>query len=80
MVKVFILLLHIQRLKLILQNIITELLQNYRLDGIHFDYIRYHDIGYGMNPNWIKVLLNYSGNIPGIQSIKIQEKPSFSEL
>ena len=24
-----------------LQNIITELLQNYRLGGIHFDYIRY---------------------------------------
>ena len=25
-----------------LQNVITELVQNYKIDGIHFDYIRYH--------------------------------------
>ena len=29
-----------------LQNVVTELLQNYSLDGIHFDYIRYHDRGW----------------------------------
>lgn len=63
-----------------LQNIITEIIQNYSLDGIHFDYIRYHDLGWGMNPTGLKFFLNYSGNIPGIQSLKIQEKPSFAEF
>ena len=62
-----------------LQNIITELVQNYSLDGIHFDYIRYHDLGWGMNPTGLKFFLNYSGNIPGIPSLKIQEKPSFAD-
>ncbi|MBI89252.1 MAG: hypothetical protein CMG60_04120 [Candidatus Marinimicrobia bacterium] len=62
-----------------LQNVITELLQNYRLDGIHFDYIRYHDAGYGMNPTGLKFFLNYSNNIPGLPSVEIQDKPSFEE-
>lgn len=62
-----------------LQNIITELIQNYSLDGIHFDYIRYHDLGWGMNPTGLKFFLNYSGNVPGIPSLKIQEKPSFAD-
>ena len=61
-----------------LQNVITELLQNYRLDGIHFDYIRYVDAGYGMNPTGLK-FLNYSNNIPGLPSVEIQDKPSFEE-
>ena len=38
-----------------LQNVITELLQNYQLDGIHFDYIRFHDANSGMNPIGLKV-------------------------
>lgn len=63
-----------------LQNIITELVQNYSLDGIHFDYIRYHDLGWGMNPTGLKFFLNYSGNIPGIPALQIQEKPSFAEF
>lgn len=63
-----------------LQNVITEIVQNYSLDGIHFDYIRYHDLGWGMNPTGLKFFLNYSGNIPGIPALKIQEKPSFAEF
>lgn len=63
-----------------LQNIITELIQNYSLDGIHFDYIRYHDLGWGMNPTGLKFFLNYSGSIPGLPSLKVQEKPSFAEF
>lgn len=63
-----------------LQNIITEIVQNYSLDGIHFDYIRYHDLGWGMNPTGLKFFLNYSGNIPGIPALQIQEKPSFAEF
>ena len=62
-----------------LQNIITEILQNYKLDGIHFDYIRYHDIGWGMNPTGLKFFLNYSGGLPGLTSLKIEEKPSFEK-
>jgi len=63
-----------------LQNIITELLQNYRLGGIHFDYIRYHDIGWGMNPTGLKFFLNYANGMPGLPGIKIQEKPSFADF
>ena len=63
-----------------LQNIITELLQNYRLDGIHFDYIRYHDLGWGMNPTGLKFFLNYSSVVPGLPALKIQEKPSFADF
>ena len=62
-----------------LQNVITELLQNYRLDGIHFDYIRYHDSGWGLNPTGLKFFLNYSGGIPGLSSLKIEKKPSFEK-
>ena len=63
-----------------LQNIITELLQNYRLDGIHFDYIRYHDLGWGMNPTGLKFFLNYVSGMPGLPELKIQEKPSFADF
>tara|TARA_B100001758_G_scaffold102186_3_gene87501 strand:- start:7736 stop:8917 length:1182 start_codon:yes stop_codon:yes gene_type:complete len=63
-----------------LQNIITELLQNYRLGGIHFDYIRYHDIGWGMNPTGLKFFLNYANGMPGLPGIKIQERPSFADF
>ena len=63
-----------------LQNILTELLQNYRLDGIHFDYIRYHDHEYGMNPTGLKFFLNYTSGVPGIPSLNIQKKPSFSDF
>ena len=64
-----------------LQNIVTELLQNYRLDGIHFDYIRYHDKGWGMNPTGLKFFLNYaSGDMPGLPSLKVQSRPTFSEF
>ena len=40
-----------------LQNVVTELLQNYQLNGIHFDYIRYHAFGWGMNPVGLKRFL-----------------------
>ena len=63
-----------------LQNVLTELLQNYRLDGVHFDYIRYHDLGWGMNPTGLKFFLNYSSGMPGLPEMKIQEKPSFSDF
>lgn len=63
-----------------LQNIITEIIQNYSLDGIHFDYIRYHDLGWGMNPTGLKFFLNYSISIPGLPSLKVQEKPSFADF
>jgi len=63
-----------------LQNLITELLQNYHLGGIHFDYIRYHDIGWGMNPTGLKFFLTYANGMPGLPAMNIQEKPSFAEF
>tara|TARA_Y100001970_G_scaffold275010_1_gene375684 strand:+ start:10308 stop:11417 length:1110 start_codon:yes stop_codon:yes gene_type:complete len=30
-------------------NVISELTQNYQIDGIHYDYIRYHSADYGYN-------------------------------
>ena len=63
-----------------LQNVITELLQNYQLDGIHFDYIRYHAAGWGMNPTGLKLFLNQSSAMPGLPSLDLQNKPNFSEF
>ncbi len=62
-----------------LQNVVTELLQNYKLDGIHFDYIRYHASGWGMNPIGLKYFLNHSASMPGIPSLNLQNKPKFSD-
>ena len=44
-----------------LLTIIRELIENYELDGIHFDYIRYHDSGYGKNPTAIAYYRKYHG-------------------
>lgn len=63
-----------------LQNVLTELLQNYNLDGIHFDYIRYHDLHWGMNPIGLKYFLNYNRSMPGLPSLELKEKPSFAEF
>ena len=63
-----------------LQNVITELLQNYQLDGIHFDYIRFHDAKSGMNPIGLKVFLNHSNSLPGLPSLELKKTPSFSDF
>tara|TARA_Y100000590_G_scaffold137708_1_gene157696 strand:+ start:516 stop:1640 length:1125 start_codon:yes stop_codon:yes gene_type:complete len=44
-----------------LVTIIRELIQNYNLDGIHLDYIRYHDSDYGKNPTAIEYYRKYHG-------------------
>ena len=63
-----------------LQNVITELLQNYRLDGIHFDYIRFHDSKSGMNPDGLKLFLNYNNSLPGLPSLELNKAPSFADF
>ena len=63
-----------------LQNVVTELLQTYQLDGIHFDYIRYHAFGWGMNPIGLKTFLNHSSSMPGLPSLNLQNKPKFSDF
>ncbi len=63
-----------------LQNVITELLQNYSLDGIHFDYIRFHDSKSGMNPEGLKIFLNHNNSLPGLPSLELNKKPSFSDF
>ena len=34
-------------------SVFKELIENYELDGLHLDYIRYHDSEYGQNPDAI---------------------------
>ena len=63
-----------------LQNVVTELLQNYQLDGIHFDYIRYHAFGWGMNPVGLKRFLSHSSSMPGLPSLNLKNKPQYSEF
>jgi len=62
-----------------LQNVITELVQNYKLDGIHFDYIRYHKKGWGLNPIGLKLYFNHSVSIPGLPALQVKEKPNFND-
>ena len=63
-----------------LQNVVTELLQNYQLNGIHFDYIRYHALGWGMNPVGLKRFLSHSSSMPGLPSLNLKNKPQYSEF
>tara|TARA_B110000444_G_C18822596_1_gene588537 strand:+ start:921 stop:1949 length:1029 start_codon:yes stop_codon:yes gene_type:complete len=37
-----------------IKKIIQELINSYDIDGIHYDYIRYHDFEYGFNPLGVK--------------------------
>ena len=60
-----------------LQNVITELLQNYSLDGIHFDYIRYHDLEWGLNPVGLKFFLNYNNSMSGLSSLQVMGEQTF---
>ena len=62
-----------------LQNVITELVQNYKLDGIHFDYIRYHAKGWGMNQVGLKLFFEHSVAIPGLPALVVKDKPSFKK-
>ena len=55
-------------------------IQNYQLDGIHFDYIRYHAYGWGMNPIGLNSFLNHSSTMPGLPSLSLQKKPKFSDF
>ena len=36
-------------------GVISELTQNYQIDGIHYDYIRYHSADYGYNKDGLSV-------------------------
>ena len=62
-----------------LQMVITELVQNYKLDGIHFDYIRYHAKGWGLNPVGMKLFFNRSISIPGLPALEVNEQVTFND-
>ncbi len=62
-----------------LQMVITELVQNYKLDGFHFDYIRYHAKGWGLNQVGMKLFFNHTVSIPGLPSLEVKEKPTFND-
>jgi len=42
-------------------SIFRELIENYELDGLHLDYIRFHDSEYGKNPDAIAYYRKHNG-------------------
>jgi|TARA_Y100000310_G_scaffold2817_1_gene3771 uncharacterized lipoprotein YddW (UPF0748 family) len=44
-----------------LLSVFRDLIENYELDGLHLDYIRYHDSEYGQNPSAIAYYRKYNG-------------------
>ncbi len=47
-----------------LLSVFRELVAKYELDGIHLDYIRYHNGGYGRNKQAVASYLNKGGTLP----------------
>ena len=45
-------------------KVISELVQKYQIDGIHYDYIRYHSADYGYN----KIGLSISSELNAIKT------------
>ena len=43
-------------------SVISELTQNYKIDGIHYDYIRYHSADYGYNKIGLSIFSELSNN------------------
>ena len=41
-------------------RVFKELVQNYDIDGLHLDYVRYHDSDYGKNPYAIANFKKYN--------------------
>ncbi len=60
-----------------LLSVLRELTAKYDLDGIHLDYVRYHNSGYGMNKAAVAAYLNKGGNLPGKQSSDLA--PEYAE-
>ena len=51
-----------------LLSIFKDLVKNYDLDGLHLDYVRFHDSEYGQNPSAIAYYKNYFGINPSSSS------------
>ena len=51
-----------------LLSVFKELVDEYNIDGIHLDYIRYHDSGYGKNPYSIASYKKYNSSSSEISS------------
>jgi uncharacterized lipoprotein YddW (UPF0748 family) len=44
--------------------VFRDLIENYELDGLHLDYVRFHDSEYGQNPGAIAYFRRYNGMNP----------------
>ncbi len=44
-----------------LLTVFRDLIENYELDGLHLDYVRFHDSEYGQNPGAIAYFQRYNG-------------------
>lgn len=42
-------------------SVFRDLIENYELDGLHLDYVRFHDSEYGQNPGAIAYYRKYNG-------------------
>ncbi len=42
-------------------SVFKDLIENYELDGLHLDYVRFHDSEYGQNPGAIAYYRKYNG-------------------
>ena len=63
-----------------LLNLITELARQYPIDGIHLDYIRYHDLEYGFNPVGLEIFKGEYPNLAETPNSVIREKPSWGNF
>ena len=63
-----------------LLNIITEIVRKYPIDGLHFDYIRYHDFEYGFNPEGMEVFKDEYQSLDQTTYSVIREKPSWGDF
>ena len=56
-----------------LLKVFKELIEEYDIDGIHLDYIRYHDSGYGKNPYAIANYRKYNSSIEQVSGLDINQ-------
>jgi len=56
-----------------LLSIFKDLVKNYDLDGLHLDYVRFHDSEYGQNPSAIAYYKNYFGINPSLSSNSVRK-------
>ena len=56
-------------------DVVEEVVQNYNIDGIHLDYVRFYNENYGLNPVGLSFYKKYRGesNVPFLSTQIIQD-------